>query len=543
MRGSSVQCRARSLRLATLRLGRKLVDEGDLAESEPDEQRAQGLPRRFARAFLQALVRPHLRLECVSRAFEELRGLLRAQVRADDLHLRGAQLHLGLHPRQHHLDAPPENAQRLRVQLAQIDPEVRHREDDRAAARRPHRVARPMDERGPGGRLLARIGREVDLLVERDVERLQPGHLTDLQDQGRRVGQARLAVREVPDDGRTEREREQQGGQGEQVAHRNSIPRGPRTISYLDLRKASFYGAPTCCGGLVSKRIALSFVVFAAACSSSDNNTLPSFVVPGSIVTKTYDGQTDDLLTAGLGTGGLGQVTSVSPTPPPPGFADPANPTAAELRKRAIYINYRALVDPTFNGGYSTLYGPNVDVNGNLTLGSGKIGGEEWLAYDDDGTGRANVTMMVQVPDSFDPNNPCIVTATSSGSRGVYGAIATAGEWGLKHGCAVAYTDKGSGMGVDDIQNNTVNLIDGTRTDAATAGTKSNYTANLSDSDRTAFNTATPNRFAVKHAHSQLNPEKDWGKYTLHAIEFAYYVLNQKFGTSQGSGAPTLRKY
>jgi len=45
---------------------------------------------------------------------------------------------------------------------------------------------------------------------------------------------------------------------------------------------------------------------------------------------------------------------------------------------------------------------------------------------------------------------PCIVTATSSGSRGVYGAIAAVGEWGLKHGCAVAYTDKGTEKGVSD---------------------------------------------------------------------------------------------
>lgn len=55
---------------------------------------------------------------------------------------------------------------------------------------------------------------------------------------------------------------------------------------------------------------------------------------------------------------------------------------------------------------------------------------------------------MVQVPASFNPAQPCIVTATSSGSRGIYGAIGTAGEWGLKHGCAVAYTDKGSGNGM-----------------------------------------------------------------------------------------------
>ena len=63
------------------------------------------------------------------------------------------------------------------------------------------------------------------------------------------------------------------------------------------------------------------------------------------------------------------------------------------------------------------------------------------------------------------------MTATSSGSRGVYGAIGTAGEWGLKHGCAVAYADKGTGNGVHDLATNTVNLQDGTRTDAATAGT------------------------------------------------------------------------
>jgi hydroxybutyrate-dimer hydrolase len=292
----------------------------------------------------------------------------------------------------------------------------------------------------------------------------------------------------------------------------------------------------------VSKRIVLSILAVTAACSSSDNNALPSFVVRGSVVSTVYDGGSDDLLTGGLGTTGLGGAS----TPPAPGFMDPANPTAAELRKRAIYVNYRALVDPTFNGGYGTLYGPNVQADGGITFSAGLIPGEEWLAYDDDGTGRVNVTMMVQVPDSFDPDNPCIVTGASSGSRGVYGAIATAGEWGLKHGCAVAYTDKGSGMGVDDLQNNTVDRMDGTRGDAVDAGTNSNFTANLSDADRTAFNTANPNRFAVKHAHSQQNPEADWGKHTLHAIEFAYYVLNQKYGSAPADAGPNVergRKY
>ncbi len=37
----------------------------------------------------------------------------------------------------------------------------------------------------------------------------------------------------------------------------------------------------------------------------------------------------------------------------------------------------------------------------------------------------------------------------------------------------------------------------------------------MSPDQRTAFNAAWPNRFAVKHAHSQQNSEKDWGRYTL----------------------------
>ncbi|HYS08504.1 MAG TPA: 3-hydroxybutyrate oligomer hydrolase family protein [Myxococcales bacterium] len=286
----------------------------------------------------------------------------------------------------------------------------------------------------------------------------------------------------------------------------------------------------------MSKRVLPLFLAFAACHGGSDVNELPSFVAKGSISTIAYDGNNDDLLTGGLGASGL-----ISSTPP--SVSTP--PTASELRRRAIYTNYRAVLDATLNGGFGTLYGPNVDVNGNPQLTQGKIAGEEWLAYDDDGTGRVNATLMVQLPSSFDPDNPCIVTGSSPGSRNVYGAIATAGEWGLKHGCAVAYTDKGTGSGVHDLANDTVNLRDGTRQDAGAAGTASNFTAGLSASDRAAYNQAFPNRFAIKHAHSQLNPEEDWGRYTLHAVELAYYVLNQKFGTAQSDAgnAAIARKY
>jgi len=246
------------------------------------------------------------------------------------------------------------------------------------------------------------------------------------------------------------------------------------------------------------------------------------FVPPPTILHAFYDGNTNDLLTAGLGKSGLGSMT-------PPGFADALHPTAEELRRSAIYNNYRALVDPTRNGGYGVLYGPNVGVDGVPTESEGKIAGDEYIAFAHDAGGRKEVAMMVQVPSQFDPAKACIVTAPSSGSRGIYGAIAT-GEWGLKRGCAVAYTDKGTGTGAHDLQTNTVNLIRGERADAADAGENSNFTAALTPAERAAFNAATPHRFAFKHAHSQQNPEKDWGENVLESIRFAFHILQRKYG-------------
>ncbi len=272
--------------------------------------------------------------------------------------------------------------------------------------------------------------------------------------------------------------------------------------------------------------VSISMIVFSLhACgggggASDEVNTKPSYL--GEISSTRYDGSSDDLLSAGLGRSGLGSATV-------PALADPTAPSAAELRRLAIYTNYRALIDPTSDGGFGRLYGPNIDTNGGDTLGEGKIAGTEYIAYSDSGTGSENVTLMVQVPAGFDPNNACIVTGTSSGSRGVYGAIATSGEWGLKHGCAVAYSDKGTGNGIHDLQLDTVSLQNGVRVAAASAGKNAQFMANISAAERAAFNTATPNRFAFKHAHSQQNPEKDWGKWTLQSIEMAFYVLNEQF--------------
>ena len=148
---------------------------------------------------------------------------------------------------------------------------------------------------------------------------------------------------------------------------------------------------------------------------------------------------TQDLLTAGLGKTGLGAAAA-------PAYANPLSPTALELRRNAIHANYRAILDPSANGGYGRLWGPNIDNNGGDTRGEGLIPGKEYLATLDDGSGRKNVVIAVQIPTSFDVDNPCIVAGPSSGSRGVYGSMGSSAEWGLKRGCAVALTDAGKGL-------------------------------------------------------------------------------------------------
>ncbi|WNG20284.1 3-hydroxybutyrate oligomer hydrolase family protein [Cystobacter fuscus] len=261
-------------------------------------------------------------------------------------------------------------------------------------------------------------------------------------------------------------------------------------------------------------------------------NQKPGYL--GTVTATTYDGDSDDLLTAGLGASGLAATT-------PPAYADPNNPTAAELRRNAIYANYRAVLDISANSGYGTLYGPNVNAAGVATTGTGKVAGTEYIAYADDGSGKQNVTLMVQVPAGFDPiNNPCIVTGSSSGSRGIYGAVGSAGEWGLKNNCAVAYTDKGGGTGLYTFDDDSVNLRNGQRATRTEAGKDALFAPDLGDAERSAYAASYPGRIAVKHAHSQQNPEKDWGRMTLRAVEFAFYVLNEQYGALAPDGKSRL---
>lgn len=199
----------------------------------------------------------------------------------------------------------------------------------------------------------------------------------------------------------------------------------------------------------------------------------------------------DDLLTAGLGIDGLRATV-------PPGFADAAHPTPAELRRRAIWGNWRGIADLTPGGGYGALYGSTANVPG-----------REFSAYARVPGAQQPHRVLVQVPDAFDAHKRCIVLTASSGSRGIYGAIAVAGAWGLPKGCVIAYTDKGAGTDYFDLD--------------AKAGARADGTIGEPGEDL-AFVPDAPvgsSGVAFKHAHSQDNSEADWGRHVHQAAEFA----------------------
>lgn len=239
------------------------------------------------------------------------------------------------------------------------------------------------------------------------------------------------------------------------------------------------------------------------------DGVLPADIV-GEPIRRVFDGESDDLLSAGLGPDGL--------RGPAPGFADELAPTALELRRRAIWTNYRGLSDQTEAGGFGRLSGPRPGE---------RIAGVEYLAAVRMPGGPGITTVMLQIPAGFDPGKACLVVAASSGSRGIYGALPTAGEWGLRHGCAVAHTDKGTGTGFWDLDTGTGYRIDLTGTtdaDDALLTFRPQPGAALDEWRR-----AHPHRIAVKHLHSRMNVERDWGLFVLQAAKAGIALLNREY--------------
>ncbi len=220
--------------------------------------------------------------------------------------------------------------------------------------------------------------------------------------------------------------------------------------------------------------------VEATPAAAAADATAAAAAAPGAapVERTAYDGRSDDLLTAGLGLAGLRAAA-------PPAFRDALRPTAAELRRRAIYFNYRGLIDLSEAGGAGRDFGPRPGE---------RIAGVEYRTRID---GQHDV--LLQVPAGFGQRAPaCLVAVASSGSRGIWGALPTAGEWGLRAGCAVVHTDKGTGIDAVSVE----------RTRAARA--------------------AAPFFVHTRHAHSGEDLELRWGEDLIEATAQAFRWLNDE---------------
>ena len=244
--------------------------------------------------------------------------------------------------------------------------------------------------------------------------------------------------------------------------------------------------------------LALSLAACASAPRSADSGMASEEGRFGPTRTSIHRGS-DDLLTAGLGLDGLRAMV-------PPAFADAAAPTPGELRRRAIWSNWRGIADLSPGGGFGTVYGSTRAVPGR------EFSALAWLPG-----ARQPHRVLVQVPDAFDAERRCVVVAPASGSRGVYGAIAVAGAWGLPKGCAVAYTDKGAGTDYFDLDAGLGVRADGT------IGTPDDGLAFVPEASADATG------IAVKHAHSLDNPEAAWGAHVRQAALHGLRVLSEAF--------------
>lgn len=249
------------------------------------------------------------------------------------------------------------------------------------------------------------------------------------------------------------------------------------------------------------------FAVFVLAACASHRTAPEKPAMTDGLITEirvtSHQGD-DDLLSAGLGLAGLRGSA--------PSFVIPEQPTAMELRRRAIYSSWRGIADLGPLGGYGEIYGA-------VPL----VTGREFSAFAHLPKAKSPHRVLLQVPDLFDRDKRCVVVTASSGSRGIYGAISLAGAWGLPHGCAVAYTDKGTGSGYFDVASDTGVALDGTR---AKRGSAALEFAPGDDDDEVV---ADLNQILVKHAHSGDNPEADWGRHVIQTARFALRALDQAF--------------
>lgn len=215
-----------------------------------------------------------------------------------------------------------------------------------------------------------------------------------------------------------------------------------------------------------------------------------------------------DLVSAGLGLEGL---QAAAPTP-----ADPAQPTPGELRQLAVHTQYNGLTAIQTDSG----------LGGFVDTDLPQVGGVEvlsWLALPDI---PHDSRVLLQIPETFDAQAPCLVAAPASGSRGVYGATPLVAPWALPKGCAVVYTDKGAGTDYVDLAERTGVALTGERV-ALPNDSVGFVPPSLAGGDAA---TGTASSLATPHAHAGVSIEPHWGAYTLAAIDWAVAQLADRFG-------------
>jgi hydroxybutyrate-dimer hydrolase len=246
----------------------------------------------------------------------------------------------------------------------------------------------------------------------------------------------------------------------------------------------------------------LALALWLPACTARAPDAGPAVDVSdflASEIRETRHEGEDDLLSAGLGLAGLR-----GPQPRP---ADSEHPSAAELRRLAIHTNWRGIGDLGERGGFGVLYG-----------GVPAVPGREFAAFARIEGAKHPHRVLAQVPDAFDLERRCLIVGPASGSRGVYGAIALAGAFGLPRGCAIAYTDKGAGTDYFDFASNSGVALDGTR---APAGRALAFEPEPLASSMPIV--------AMPHAHSGDHPEADWGRHVIQAAQFGLHALDLAF--------------
>ena len=242
---------------------------------------------------------------------------------------------------------------------------------------------------------------------------------------------------------------------------------------------------PTSCAGLA---------LLLCACAANPIDTAaPEFET--SEIRQTVHRNNDDLLSAGLGMAGL-RAAAVPQTD--------TTPDARQLRRIAIHANYKALADLTATGGFAA--------DAELPV----VPGREFQAFIRLPGVRQPIRALLQVPDRFNPDDPCLVVAPGSGSRGIYGGLPVAGPWALPRGCALASTDKGAGTDLFDHSSDTGVTLAGTR-----AGRESELGFEPDAVDAALV--------SVPHIHSGDNPEADWGLHTIVTTLYALDVLTDQF--------------